>query len=151
MGLPEGHVTSPEIGLNRTAQLKAIGNGVCPPQAAYALRALVASVSLEVVPAPGRKMSSTPGLRALVLLEIQEPARYLKALDAISDENPWVWSQLIEHGAEHDLAIQGLLKLQELEPGRVEKAVASIQAAHPLVWEQLQGYLESALNRKDAA
>lgn len=40
MGLPAGHVTS--VGIPRTAQLKAIGNGVCPPQAAYALRQLLA-------------------------------------------------------------------------------------------------------------
>lgn len=37
MGLPAGHVTSPEIGLSRKDQLKAIGNGVCPQQALLAL------------------------------------------------------------------------------------------------------------------
>lgn len=46
MGLPAGHVTG--VGLPRTAQLKAIGNGVCPPQAAAALRSLL---ELEAVPA----------------------------------------------------------------------------------------------------
>lgn len=39
MGLPHGHVTGVDI--PRTAQLKAIGNGVCPPQAAFALRSLL--------------------------------------------------------------------------------------------------------------
>lgn len=40
MGLPAGHVTG--VGLPRTAQLKAIGNGVCPQQAAAALSQLLA-------------------------------------------------------------------------------------------------------------
>ncbi len=42
MGLPEGWVTAPGIGISRAEQLKAIGNGVCPQQAAAALRALFA-------------------------------------------------------------------------------------------------------------
>ena len=37
MGLPDGHVTSPEIGLSRTQQLRALGNGVVPQQAAAAI------------------------------------------------------------------------------------------------------------------
>lgn len=41
MGLPEGWVTSPEIGLSRAQQLKAIGNGVCVQQAEAALRILL--------------------------------------------------------------------------------------------------------------
>lgn len=41
MGLPEGWVTSPEIGLSRAQQLKAIGNGVCVQQAEAALRHLL--------------------------------------------------------------------------------------------------------------
>lgn len=41
MGLPEGHVTDVP-GLSRTAQLKALGNGVVPAQAQAALRALLA-------------------------------------------------------------------------------------------------------------
>lgn len=41
MGLPEGHVTAPEIGLSRNQQLKALGNGVVPQQGAHALRMLV--------------------------------------------------------------------------------------------------------------
>ena len=40
MGLPAGHVTGVP-GLSRTAQLKAIGNGVCPQQAAVALHQLL--------------------------------------------------------------------------------------------------------------
>lgn len=41
MGLPEGWVTSEEIGLTRAQQLKAIGNGVCVQQAEAALRHLL--------------------------------------------------------------------------------------------------------------
>ena len=37
MGLPEGWVTDPAIGLKRTEQLKALGNGVVPQQAYHAL------------------------------------------------------------------------------------------------------------------
>jgi len=35
MGLPDGHVCA--LGMSRTAELKALGNGVCPQQAALAL------------------------------------------------------------------------------------------------------------------
>ena len=45
MGLPAGWVTDPAIGISRADQLKAIGNGVCPPQALAALHALT---SMEV-------------------------------------------------------------------------------------------------------
>lgn len=41
MGLPDGWVTNPEIGLTRAQQLKAIGNGVCPQQATAALTHLL--------------------------------------------------------------------------------------------------------------
>lgn len=41
MGLPAGWVTSPEIGLTRAQQLKAIGNGVCVPQGIAALQNLL--------------------------------------------------------------------------------------------------------------
>lgn len=41
MGLPDGWVTAPEIGLTRNEQLKALGNGVVPQQAALALRTLL--------------------------------------------------------------------------------------------------------------
>jgi len=40
MGLPDGYVTS--LGLPRSAELRALGNGVVPQQAESALRALVA-------------------------------------------------------------------------------------------------------------
>ena len=46
MGLPAGHVTGVDI--SRPAQLKAIGNGVCPQQAAAALEQLL---TLEAVTA----------------------------------------------------------------------------------------------------
>ncbi|MHA5052069.1 hypothetical protein [Streptomyces sp. SD15] len=39
MGLPDGHVTAVP-GLSRSAQLKALGNGVVPQQAVAALCAL---------------------------------------------------------------------------------------------------------------
>jgi hypothetical protein len=42
MGLPEGHVTDPAIGISRNDQLKALGNGVVPQQCAAALRAFLA-------------------------------------------------------------------------------------------------------------
>jgi DNA (cytosine-5)-methyltransferase 1 len=41
MGLPAGHVTDPAIGLTRNEQLKALGNGVVPQQAALALTRLL--------------------------------------------------------------------------------------------------------------
>jgi DNA (cytosine-5)-methyltransferase 1 len=41
MGLPRGHVTDPAIGLSWREQWKAVGNGVCPQQAALALRSLL--------------------------------------------------------------------------------------------------------------
>lgn len=43
MGLALGHVTDPAIGLTRNQQLKALGNGVVPQQAALALRMLLKS------------------------------------------------------------------------------------------------------------
>jgi DNA (cytosine-5)-methyltransferase 1 len=44
MGLPAGHVTSPDIGLTRNEQLKALGNGVVPQQMARGLRLLLDAV-----------------------------------------------------------------------------------------------------------
>jgi DNA (cytosine-5)-methyltransferase 1 len=41
MGLPAGHVTDPAIGISRSHQLKAIGNGVCPQQAIAAYASLL--------------------------------------------------------------------------------------------------------------
>jgi DNA (cytosine-5)-methyltransferase 1 len=43
MGLPAGHVTAVP-GLSRTAQLRALGNGVVPAQAAAALHHLAAAL-----------------------------------------------------------------------------------------------------------
>jgi len=49
MGLPEGHVTDPAIGITRNDQLKALGNGVVPQQAAAATQAFLADfAALEV-------------------------------------------------------------------------------------------------------
>lgn len=44
MGLPSGHVT--DTGIPRNAQLKALGNGVVPQQAAAATRAFLADVGM---------------------------------------------------------------------------------------------------------
>lgn len=52
MGLPMGHVTSVP-GLSRTAQLRALGNGVVPQQAAYALRILADRAELTPQPDTG--------------------------------------------------------------------------------------------------
>jgi DNA (cytosine-5)-methyltransferase 1 len=41
MGLPNGWVTDPGLGLSRRAQIKALGNGVVPGQAVLALRVLL--------------------------------------------------------------------------------------------------------------
>jgi DNA (cytosine-5)-methyltransferase 1 len=41
MGWPAGWVTDPAIGISRNDQLKIVGNGVCPQQAAAALRYLL--------------------------------------------------------------------------------------------------------------
>lgn len=46
MGLPEGWVTAPDLGLKRNDQLKACGNGVVPQQAELALRMLLDGVDL---------------------------------------------------------------------------------------------------------
>jgi DNA (cytosine-5)-methyltransferase 1 len=42
MGLPAGHVTDPDIGITRAEQLKALGNGVVPQQAALGIRTTLA-------------------------------------------------------------------------------------------------------------
>jgi len=48
MGLPLGWVTAPEIGLTRTRQLHALGNGVVPQQGSHALRLLLERVTADV-------------------------------------------------------------------------------------------------------
>ena len=47
MGLPEGHVTDPAIGLTRSQALKALGNGVVVQQAAAATRAFLHDLAKE--------------------------------------------------------------------------------------------------------
>ena len=44
MGLPEGHVTGPDLNLSRERQLRMLGNGVVPQQAALAVRQLTQTV-----------------------------------------------------------------------------------------------------------
>ncbi len=44
MGLPDGHVTDPAIGLTGNEQLKALGNGVVLQQAAMAVKYLMLPV-----------------------------------------------------------------------------------------------------------
>lgn len=41
MGLPEGHVTGPDLNLSREQQLRMLGNGVVPQQAALAVNTLI--------------------------------------------------------------------------------------------------------------
>ena len=45
MGLPDGHVTGPDLGLSRERQLRMLGNGVVPQQAALAVGTLVNEVA----------------------------------------------------------------------------------------------------------
>ena len=45
MGLPNGWVTDPAIGISRNEQLKACGNGVVPQQAIAALRDMLNAFS----------------------------------------------------------------------------------------------------------
>ena len=47
MGLPEGWVTDPKLGLTRNEQLKLCGNGVVPQQAALALTRLLTGIDLN--------------------------------------------------------------------------------------------------------
>lgn len=44
MGLPEGWITDPSLGISRADQLKLAGNGVCPQQAELALTILLDGV-----------------------------------------------------------------------------------------------------------
>lgn len=50
MGLPAGWVTDPALGLTRPQQLKALGNGVVPQQAEYAIRAMVTQAGVQAKP-----------------------------------------------------------------------------------------------------
>jgi DNA (cytosine-5)-methyltransferase 1 len=51
MGLPDGWVTDPAIGISRNEQLKACGNGVVPQQAMAALRDMLAAFQTAEVAA----------------------------------------------------------------------------------------------------
>mgnify|MGYP000845275774 FL=1 len=57
MMLPAGHVTDPAIGLTRNEQLKALGNGVVPRQAAAAIRRALAMLDSDE---PVRHTDETP-------------------------------------------------------------------------------------------
>jgi DNA (cytosine-5)-methyltransferase 1 len=52
MGLPEGWVTNPALKLTRRQQVKALGNGVVPQQAALAL-AILLRAATQPPTAPG--------------------------------------------------------------------------------------------------
>lgn len=41
MGLPDGHVTGPDMNLPREHQLRLLGNGVVPQQAALAVSSML--------------------------------------------------------------------------------------------------------------
>ena len=49
MGWPAGHVTDPDIGMTRSEQLKACGNGVVPLQAVVALRMMLARAGVPAI------------------------------------------------------------------------------------------------------
>lgn len=51
MGLPDGWVTDPDIGISRNEQLKACGNGVVPQQAVAALGDMLAAFEAKQVAA----------------------------------------------------------------------------------------------------
>lgn len=46
MGLPDSWLTDPAIGISRSDQLKACGNGVVPQQATAALRDMLAAIQV---------------------------------------------------------------------------------------------------------
>ncbi|WP_197696357.1 hypothetical protein [Nocardia terpenica] len=50
MGLPEGWVTAPQLGLPYYGQLHLLGNGVVPQQAAIAVRMLLDMIGAELRP-----------------------------------------------------------------------------------------------------
>ena len=49
MGLPDGWVTDPAIGISRNEQLKACGNGVVPQQGVAAIRAMFAAFQSQTL------------------------------------------------------------------------------------------------------
>lgn len=60
MGLPEGWVTDPELGLTRNEQLKLCGNGVVPQQAALALAVLLDGLNFQPENGGGASDVSNP-------------------------------------------------------------------------------------------
>jgi len=72
MGLPAGHVTDPAIGITRAQQLKALGNGVVPQQAALALRMLL-GLGGATVPDHGGPALRTPTAQLAVNGGSQHP------------------------------------------------------------------------------
>ena len=76
MGLPEGWICSPEIGLSRNDQLKAAGNGVVPQQAELALRILLEGVEFDSPKDPG-KLLATPNTMDTL------PPRYGEAYERV--------------------------------------------------------------------
>jgi hypothetical protein len=80
MGLPDGWVTDPELGLTRNEQLKLCGNGVVPQQAALALRMMLSDFIPEknddaVMPTlttngTGRHSAGYDSLGTLQMLEV---------------------------------------------------------------------------------
>ncbi|MFC3454349.1 hypothetical protein [Amycolatopsis speibonae] len=63
MGLPSGWVTADHLDLPRTAQLRALGNGVMPQQAAHALRLLLEDLTHLHCPSASTAKTSTRGRR----------------------------------------------------------------------------------------
>lgn len=62
MGWPAGWVTDPAIGISRNDQLRIVGNGVCPQQAAYALRFLLAVAAGTHTHTHRERVDVTPNL-----------------------------------------------------------------------------------------
>jgi DNA (cytosine-5)-methyltransferase 1 len=60
MGLPDGHVTAPTIGLTRAQALKCLGNGVVPQQAILALHHLTGRGAVSA--AAGGPLLPTPAV-----------------------------------------------------------------------------------------
>ncbi|WP_304450664.1 DNA cytosine methyltransferase [Nocardiopsis sp. YSL2] len=67
VGLPEGWVTDPDLGLPRTAQLQALGNGVVPQQAARAVRHRSPTMPMPSHPASAGEPEMKPCASASVL------------------------------------------------------------------------------------
>ena len=82
MGLPLGHVTQVP-GISRAQQLKAIGNGVCPPQAIAAYTSLLQGLDIsDPEPEDHRLRVSIldPQMNELWSGTVPDPAAIAKAL-----------------------------------------------------------------------